>query len=430
MSLYKGTTKIAGNSAVHSHSNKNVLDKFSESSGAPTYDGSPIGVSSIGDISDVNITSPSAGQVLSYDAVSSKWINSAAPSGQKVIQPFIFDSGFNGQTLSISKDGTPLTPVTLDSTGECTLFFDDLGEYTYSVTATYGYTYTHTVTCSYYRQYDSFHIMGKAPMYPWETATDAQLADMLWSYYGGAYDAADIATLKATYFPIGAKRYVHLSQMAAGDGVSETHFDALGADYQFTILDHEHDPLVTPSAGGKTKAFITVQQDRILYKNTVDSTYSSSYPATADGGGYMNSTNTTAGGWKLSTRRAWCNDTYFNALPSDIRSLVQSVSKQTTNGGTSTTIEVVQDNVFLLSEWEIFGATSYSKGGSNEGTQYEYYKTAANRYKKPSYSSYSSAYWWERSVYNATQFCSVYFNGTASYHDASDALGLAPAFCL
>ena len=382
-------------------------------------------------LSDVTITSLTDGQVLKYDSATGKWVNGeGGGGGNTFIQPIVFDSGFNGQTLTITKSGGTSSTVTLDSTGQVTIFLTEAGTYTYSCTATYGYTFTHEVTYTYFRQYDTFRIMGKAPMYAFESATDDQLADMLWSYYGGAYDAADIATLKATYFPIGAKRTIHLSQMAAGNGVSETHFDALGADYQFTILDHEHDTLTTPSSGGKTKAFITVQQDRILYKNTIDSTYSSSYPATTDGGGYMNATNTTTGGWKESTRRAWCNDTYFNALPSDIRSLVQSVSKQTTNGGTSTTIEVVQDNVFLLSEWEIFGATSYSKGGNGEGTQYEYYKTAANRYKKPSYTSYASADWWERSVYNASQFCHVHRNGSANYNDASNARGLAPAFCI
>lgn len=380
---------------------------------------------------DVEISSPQNGQVLMYDSQDGKWENKPAPSGSsKIIQPFTFDSGFNGQTLSITKDGTALPSVTLDSSGELTLYFDTTGTYTYSVTATYGWTYTKTVTYSYVRQYDSIYIIGKAPMYPFETATDDQLANMLKSYYGGAYDAADIATLKSTYLPVGAKRTIHLSRMAAGDGCTEEHFGTAGADYQFTIIGFEHDDLVTQSSGGKTKALLTLQQDRILYKNTTDSTYSSSYPSQADGGGQMNTVSTNVGGWKECPRRAWCNNTYFNALPAAIRNLVKTVSKLSSKGNQQTAIDATDDNVFLLSEHEIFGAKTHSVG--NEGNQYDYYKTAANRYKMPSYSSYSSAYWWERSPYlsSATSFCFVYRNGGAGYDDATNAIGLAPAFCI
>ena len=380
---------------------------------------------------DVDISNATNGQVLMYNSTKKKWENKTISiGGQKIVQPFTFDSGFNGQTLNISCDGTALPSITLDSTGELTLFFDTLGTYTFTITATYGWTYTETAKYSYFRQYDNIYIIGKAPMYAWETATDAQLANMLKSYYGGAYDATDIATLKTVYLPVGAKRTIHLSAMAAGDGCTDAHFGTAGADYEFTIIDHEHDDLETPSIGGKTKALLTVQQDRILYKNTTDATYSSAYPSVADGGGFMEPTNTNIHGWSGCPRRAWCNNTYFNALPSAIRALVKTVNKLTSAGNQSANINTTPDNVFLLSEIEIFGTVTYSKAG--EGSQYEYYKTASNRYKKPSYSSYASAYWWERSPYgsNATYFCIVYYNGNANNINASIAIGLAPAFCI
>ena len=392
----------------------------------------PVIPTSIGGLGDVNITSPSDGQVIAYNSTLQEWVNMAAPSGgSRITQPFTFDSGFNGQTLSISKDGTALTPVVLDNSGELTLYFDNPGTYTYSVTASYGWTFTETVTYNYVRQYDSIYIIGKAPMYPFTTATDDQLAAMLKSYYGGAYDAADIATLKSTYLSIGMKRTIHLSKMTAGDGCVEEHFGTAGADYEFTIIGFEHDNLATPSIGGKTKALLTLQQDRILYKNTTDGTYSSNYPSTADGGGQMNTVNTNVGGWKECPRRAWCNNTYFNALPSAIRNLVKQVKKITSIGNQSQNMDETTDKTFLLSEQEIFGTKTYSAG--NEGTQYQYYTTASNRYKKPSYSSYASATWWERSPYlsNATQFCGVNSSGSAGYGNAAtNAYGLAPAFCI
>lgn len=275
-------------------------------------------------------------------------------------------------------------------------------------------------------QSSSETIRFKAEMYAFSTCTEQQLADMLESYYEGEYDSTDIATLKSTYMPIGAKRTVALSAMAA-TGVSESHH---ADNYDVVIIGHEHDDLKTTSSGGKTKAFLTLQTDRILYKNTTDSTYSSNYPAVADEGGYMEPTNTNVNGWKNCPRRTWCNDVFLAALPAAIQSLVKTVNKLTSAGNQSATIDTTEDKVFLLSEIEIFGAVTYSKAG--EGSQYEYYTTASNIPKKPSYQSYVSAYVWERSPYasGAADFCIVASDGAASYSSASGAFGLAPAFCI
>lgn len=268
-------------------------------------------------------------------------------------------------------------------------------------------------------------ITFKAPMYAFATCTDAQLEAMLESYYNGDYDSSDIATLKSTYMPIGAKRSISLSAMEA-TGVSESHHTDT---YEFVIIDHEHDNLTTP-INGKTKALLTLQQDRILYKDTTSNSYSSQYPSVAEEGGYMNSTDTNVGGWTNCVRRTWCNNVYFAALPSNIRSLVKSVDKLTSAGNQSATIETTSDKIYLLSEIEIFGTTTYSKAG--EGSQYEYFETATNRYKKPVYTTNNSAFWWERSPRgsNASGFCNVNCDGTASGSNASSALGLAPAFSI
>ena len=328
-----------------------------------------------------------------------------------------------GASISCVSGGTSCTAKTAAST--LTFRPPSTGTWTISGTIS-GKTYTVDATVSSLSTAVSVSLKTKALMYSFETCTDQQLADMLESYYNGAYDAADIATLKSTYMPIGAKRSISLSAMAA-TGVSESHH---ADSYQFTIIGHEHDNLKTASSGGKTKALLTLQTDRILYKNTTDATYSSNYPAVADEGGYMEPTNTNVNGWKNCPRRTWCNDVFLTALPAAIQSLVKTVEKLTSAGNQSATIDTTEDDVFLLSEIEIFGTVTYSKAG--EGSQYEYYQTASNINKKPSYTSYASALWWERSPYasNATYFCSVNAHGTAYYGDASYAFGLAPAFCI
>ena len=328
-----------------------------------------------------------------------------------------------GASISCVSGGTSCTAKTAAST--LTFRPPSTGTWTISGTIS-GKTYTVDATVSSLSTAVSVSLKTKALMYSFETCTDQQLADMLESYYNGAYDAADIATLKSTYMPIGAKRSISLSAMAA-TGVSESHH---ADSYQFTIIGHEHDNLKTASSGGKTKALLTLQTDRILYKNTTDATYSSNYPAVADEGGYMEPTNTNVNGWKNCPRRTWCNDVFLTALPAAIQSLVKTVEKLTSAGNQSATIDTTEDDVFLLSEIEIFGTVTYSKAG--EGSQYEYYQTASNINKKPSYTSYASASWWERSPYasGATYFCFVNIYGTADYGSASDAFGLAPAFCI
>lgn len=328
-----------------------------------------------------------------------------------------------GASISCVSGGTSCTAKTAAST--LTFRPPSTGTWTISGTIS-GKTYTVDATVSSLSTAVSVSLKTKALMYSFETCTDQQLADMLESYYNGAYDAADIATLKSTYMPIGAKRSISLSAMAA-TGVSESHH---ADSYQFTIIGHEHDNLKTPSSGGKTTAFLTLQTDRILYKNTTDATYSSNYPAVADEGGYMEPTNTNVNGWKNCPRRTWCNDVFLEALPAAIQSLVKTVNKLTSAGNQSANIDTTEDNVFLLSEIEVFGTVTNSKAG--EGSQYEYYQTASNINKKPSYTSYASAYWWERSPYasDATGFCIVGINGTTNYLNASLALGLAPAFCI
>ena len=328
-----------------------------------------------------------------------------------------------GASISCVSGGTSCTAKTAAST--LTFRPPSTGTWTISGTIS-GKTYTVDATVSSLSTAVSVSLKTKALMYSFETCTDQQLADMLESYYNGAYDATDIATLKSTYMPIGAKRSISLSAMSA-TGVSESHH---ADSYQFTIIGHEHDNLKTTSSGGKTKALLTLQTDRILYKNTTDATYSSNYPAVADEGGYMEPTNTNVNGWKNCPRRTWCNDVFLAALPAAIKSLVKTVNKLTSAGNQSATIDTTEDDVFLLSEIEIFGTVTNSKAG--EGSQYEYYQTASNICKKPSYTSYASARWWERSPYasNATYFCHVHVDGTTNCGSASSALGLAPAFCI
>jgi hypothetical protein len=240
----------------------------------------------------------------------------------------------------------------------------------------------------------------------------------LQKHYSGEIDLTN-------YWTVGDKRTIHLNAMAA-TGVSEAHH---ADDYEFVIIGMNHDDLTTP-INGITKAAITVQLDRILYTDTTSDTHPSSNRNAAHEFGYMNDSDTNVGGWTSCARRTWCNNVFFGALPATTQSMIKNVDKKTSAGNTSSTINTDSDKVFLLSEIEIFGTTTYSASG--EGSKYPYFDTTSNIYKKPSEDTYNSAFWWERSPYvsRTGRFCSITRSGIANYYIASNAHGLAPAFCL
>ena len=248
--------------------------------------------------------------------------------------------------------------------------------------------------------------------------TDEEIAKMIQAHYNDKINIAD-------YWAVGDTRSVSLSAMPA-TGVGESH---RAQDVQFVIGDFEHDDLTTPINGHSKAAVTLLQKDCLMNASNASNPVNGSSNSE---NGYMNSSNTNVGGWKNCARRTWCNNVFFAALPSVWQSMVKTVNKKVSAGNNQSTIETVQDKIFLASEIEIFGSTSYSFAG--EGTQYQYYKNAtANRYKMPKWSSSNvSNIYWERSPYSgyAYGFCGVDHNGNAGNGSANDAFGVAPCLCI
>ena len=247
--------------------------------------------------------------------------------------------------------------------------------------------------------------------------TDAEIEKMIEAHYAGKINIGD-------YWAVGDKRIIHHNAMDA-TGVSESH---KANDYVYVIIGIEHDDLVTP-INGKTKAAITIQTERMLYLDTTTE-YNSAYDESHECG-YINSSSTNSGGWEGCARRTWCNTVYKECLPDYIQNMMKQVKKLTSVGASSSTIKTSNDYAFLPSEIEIFGSTAYSFAG--EGTQYQYFKTVANRYKKPRYNSSStSGICWERSPYssNSSGFCGLRISGNAGWDDAFATCGIAPCLCI
>ena len=113
-------------------------------------------------------------------------------------------------------------------------------------------------------------------------------------------------------------------------------------------------------------------------------------------------------------------------LPVEVQAGIRPVNKLTSAGNQSSSIVTTNDDLFLLSEIEIFGRTTYSLAG--EGKQYAYYQAGNSKVKNRS--GHANG-WWECSPdsSDSTRFCVVNGNGVANAGNARNSYGVAFGFC-
>lgn len=234
------------------------------------------------------------------------------------------------------------------------------------------------------------------------SCTDEELGIMLNAYYDGIINLAD-------YWSIGDNRVVSLLQT---DSVN-TLENILAQDVTFAIADFNHDDL-TSSINNKTKSAVTLTQVDCL--------------KTAGKMGNQSS-------WYNSPRRTWCNQVYYNALPSIFKSYVKQVNKISASSYNGTTNQTSSDYCFLPTEKEIVGDMSnfgnYTE--QNAQTQYSYYSATGNIFKTKL--GVESPYW-TRSFYRSSSTSFVYVLKSpgnsyyTSYQSYSTSYGIAPFICL
>ena len=188
-------------------------------------------------------------------------------------------------------------------------------------------------------------------------------------------------------------------------------------EYDFRIIGFNHDDLTTATAYGKAtatgKAGITFQMVDCL-----DTKYQ------------MNSDATAVSNWDACELRTTHLPILKNTIDYAWSDIMKKVNKKTSAGSQSSTISTVSDDLFLLSEIEIFGSTTYSFAG--EGDVYAYWSannTASARIKNRDGSAYP---WWQRSPRNggSAQFCFVNASGNAAANNASVSGGVSFGFCV
>lgn len=159
----------------------------------------------------------------------------------------------------------------------------------------------------------------------------------------------------------------------------------------------------------------------------------------------MNTSDTNVGGWSSSYMRGTIcgtsltsySGTFIGVLPSELRSVLKSVTKYTDNTGNSSTssanVTATTDYVFLLAEYEVFGSTDRANTNeSSKQAQYAYYSAGNSKVKYRHSATSSTARWWLRSPNegSATGFVYVITSGNVTSGYAYTSYGFAPGFCV
>ena len=239
--------------------------------------------------------------------------------------------------------------------------------------------------------------------------------------------AAVNAGIASSYWKVGDRKEVILNGTVGIKTFSNT------TTYCY-ILGFDHNK--TTESGGAHALHIGFGASALnggAYIAYVDSKYGSSVSST----GYfsMNSSGTNSGGWNSCQMKSTICPAFKNALPSDLKSNIRAVTKWQNNGA-STSGQSSSNEIWLLSEMEIFGQQTHSGYTANQ-LQYDFYKgvadwSAAPKKKYKDTSTSQAVFWWERSARsnNSANFCCVDTNGNAYSYDAYYSRGFAPCLCL
>jgi len=139
------------------------------------------------------------------------------------------------------------------------------------------------------------------------------------------------------------------------------------------------------------------------------------YTTGSDAAFRMNLTNSNSGGWKMSYMRTVICPQFYSAIDASWRSYIKPVKKWTDNVGgatdTAANVTATEDYIFLMAEFEIFGARSYANSSEkNYQQRYAYYTnnaeasarirgadSAVSNATAGSVALGAAVHWWERS---------------------------------
>ena len=314
-------------------------------------------------------------------------------------------------------NGSKTISGTSDSTGVCTLIVPEIG--TWSVSATLDGKTSDTKSVSIT---DSYAVSLNF--------VDPLLNNNTWETIKNISDAGQ----GANYWSIGDRKAVTLDGTVGALTLSNytTYAFIIGFNHNASVegANRIHFQLAKTALSGGTDVALC-------------DSYYSSYNNTGVGF-VMNTGNSNFGGWASSNMRTGTcgtslssySGTIIAAIPAALRAVLKSVTKYTNNTGNSSAASAVTataDYFFLLSEYEVFGSTTYAN--SNEASkqaQYSYYSAGNSKVKYNHSATSTAVIWWLRSPYasDSTYFVLVGTDGTVYSSLAHYSRGFAPGFCV
>ena len=319
------------------------------------------------------------------------------------LSPRIVVSVKTGATVTCSKGATTLTATSVD--GKCSFNVNDYGVWTVSIDSD-----TQTVNVEYVQLYE---VTLKT--------ISSTLNDNDWATIKGVADRSE----GANYWAVGDTKQITMNGKVS-DGLTLSNYST----YVY-IIGFNHNSSVE-GTGIAFGGFKTVAFGRIDVA-LCDSGYGTN--KTSGQWFNMNNSNTNSGGWSRSRMRSTTLPLVKSALPTDLQAVLKTTTiySDNTGGGSDTAsyVTATQDELYLLAEFEIFGARSYANSAErNHQQQYAYYVAGNSKIKYRHNSTATAAGWWGRSVFatNASYFCYVATSGTATNYTADISRGLAVAF--
>lgn len=299
----------------------------------------------------------------------------------------------NTSVATVSVSGTTIT-VTGKKTGNVTV--------TVNVAATDDYTAPQSKTCTVTVSLPNALLADNTPA-DIKAAADAGIAPNFWSV-GDKIDIPIRGTVGSLTFDV---------------------------DYYAVIIGFNHNSSIE---GNNTIHFQIGKTASGVDIAFCDIGYGKAY-GTSPARFVMNSNATNANGWEQSYMRITICNRLINIMPSNWDNVISACTKYTDNLGDGVddgrNVTATPDKIFLLSEYEVFGFTSYSNmAEANYQKQYDYYKNGNNTVRFKHDATATPCVWWTRSpeVGMPKRFCAVYEDGSNNSAVSNISYGFAPCF--
>lgn len=323
------------------------------------------------------------------------------------LSPRIVVTAATGSTVTCTKGGTTLTATEVG--GKWTFNLNDFGTWTVNATLG-GKSATKDVDVVWAQVYEVALLFVDATLNNNDWETIKQVAD---------------ASAGESYWAVGDTKQITINGKVS-DGLTLNNYSTW-----VYIIGFNHNSSVegTGIAFGGFKTAVSGGTDVALCDNGYNTNKTSGQWFT------MNNSTTNTGGWNSSRMRSTTLPLVKSALPSDLQAVLKTTTiySDNTGGGSDTAsyVTATQDELYLLAEFEIFGARSFANSAErNHQQQYAYYVAGNSKIKYRYDSTATAVVWWERSVRAtiATSFCLVGTDGAAGHSGASTSRGLAVAF--